>query len=229
MLILRRILSAAARPGWTQRRTGDLGLNLAPRAANHQAMLDGVGYEIKLVSCHGSGRRTIRELRAFWRRRLARHWLLGNQADIYGRPVLAMDVAEAPCLGVAILAGAATETFDDVAQGHARDGAGRPAIRTGRGHARPIHGEIPVIRPGLPALSTLNHQLAGKRIFSAFTVTSLPRAEVPCWQRVDARLRGMTLARAAHSAPMAWIRLLLGMTLEWLRRTQKSGSLLHAP
>ena len=137
-----------------------LGLNLSTtRGEIIKAMLDGVSYEIKLsLDAMEAAGIAIHELRAFGGGARSPLWLQ-TKADIYGRPVLAMDVAEAPCLGVAILAGAATGAFDDVAQGHAR------MVRVGRRyepdaamHVRYME-KYRLYAQVYPALSTLNHQL----------------------------------------------------------------------
>jgi xylulokinase len=58
----------------------------------------------------------IRELRAIGGGAKSPRWLQAK-ADIFGKPVVAMDVSEAACLGVAILAGTATGVFASIADG----------------------------------------------------------------------------------------------------------------
>jgi xylulokinase len=83
-------------------------------------MLDSVSYEIKLsLDAMEAAGIAVEELRAFGGGARSPLWLQ-IKADVYGKPVRAMDVAEAPCLGVAILAGAATGAFASVQEGLAR-------------------------------------------------------------------------------------------------------------
>jgi xylulokinase len=82
-----------------------------------KGILDSVTYEIKLsVDAMEAAGIEVRELRAFGGGAKSPLWLQ-TKADIFGKPVLAMDVSEAPCLGVAILAGAATGVFKSVEEG----------------------------------------------------------------------------------------------------------------
>jgi sugar (pentulose or hexulose) kinase len=98
-----------------------LGLDLSTtRGQIIKAILDSVSYETKLsLDAMEAGGIVIRELRAFGGGARSPLWLQ-TKADIYGKPVVAMDVAEAPCLGVALLAGTATGVFDSLADGLAR-------------------------------------------------------------------------------------------------------------
>ncbi len=98
-----------------------LGLNLSTtRGQIVKAMLDSVSYEIKLsLDAMEAAGIAIGELRAFGGGARSPLWLQ-VKADIYGKPVQAMDVAEAPCLGVAILAGLATGVFTSVDDALAR-------------------------------------------------------------------------------------------------------------
>lgn len=98
-----------------------LGLNLSTtRGQIVKAMLDSVSYEIKLsLDAMEAAGIAVGELRAFGGGARSPLWLQ-VKSDVYGKPVRAMDVAEAPCLGVAILAGAATGVFSSVEEGVTR-------------------------------------------------------------------------------------------------------------
>jgi xylulokinase len=98
-----------------------LGLDLSTtRGQIVKAMLDSVSYEIKLsLDAMEAAGIAVEELRAFGGGARSPLWLQ-VKADVYGKPVRAMDVAEAPCLGVAILAGAATGAFASVQEGLSR-------------------------------------------------------------------------------------------------------------
>jgi xylulokinase len=137
-----------------------LGLDLSTnRGQVIKGILDSVTYEIKLsMDAMEAAGIAVRELRAMGGGAKSALWLQ-TKADILGKPVVAMDVSEAPCLGGAILAGVATGTFDSVEAGVAQ------MVRTRRTHepdmeqharytekAR-LFGEI------YPALAELNHRL----------------------------------------------------------------------
>lgn len=137
-----------------------LGLDLSTtRGQILKAILDSVSYEIKLsLDAMQAAGIAVRELRAFGGGARSPLWLQ-TKADIYGAPVLAMNVAEAPCLGVAILAGAASGAFESVAQGVAQ------MVRVGQRYQPDpaLHGQYmekyQVFRQVYPALSAINHSL----------------------------------------------------------------------
>lgn len=137
-----------------------LGLDLSTtRGQIVKAILDSVSYEIKLsLDAMQAAGIAVRELRAFGGGARSPLWLQ-TKADIYGAPVLAMDVAEAPCLGVAILAGAATGAFESVAQGLERMVRVRqryepdPALHVQYMEKYQVFAQI------YPALAAINHSL----------------------------------------------------------------------
>jgi xylulokinase len=92
-----------------------LGLDMSTsRGQVIKAILDSVTYETKLsVDVMEKAGIVVRELRAIGGGAKSPRWLQ-TKADIFGKPVVAMDVSEAACLGVAILAGVATEVFPSV-------------------------------------------------------------------------------------------------------------------
>ena len=77
-------------------------------------------YEIKLsIDAMEAAGLAINELRAMGGGTKSTLWLQ-TKADILGRPVKAMDVSEAPCLGCALLAGVATGVYASTAEAVAR-------------------------------------------------------------------------------------------------------------
>jgi xylulokinase len=137
-----------------------LGLDLSTtRGQVIKAILDSVSYETKLsLDAMEAGGIAIRELRAFGGGARSAAWLQ-TKANIYGKPVVAMDVAEAPCLGVALIAGVATGVFDSIADGLAQ------MVRAGRTYEPDSHlhqeyaERAAVFGQVYPALAALNHQL----------------------------------------------------------------------
>ena len=85
-----------------------------------KGILDSVTYETKLsVDVMEEAGIAVRELRAIGGGAKSPRWLQ-TKADIFGKPVMAMDVSEAACLGVAILAGVATQAFSSIDEGVAQ-------------------------------------------------------------------------------------------------------------
>jgi xylulokinase len=85
-----------------------------------KGILDSVTYETKLsVDVMETAGISVRELRAIGGGAKSPRWLQ-TKADIFGKPVVAMDVSEAACLGVAVLAGVATRSFSSIEEGVAR-------------------------------------------------------------------------------------------------------------
>ena len=137
-----------------------LGLDLSTSKGQIiKAILDSVSYEVKLsVDAMEAAGIAVRELRAFGGGAKSPLWLQ-TKADIFGKPVLAMDVTEAPCLGVAILAGVATGVFSSVEEGVAQ------MVRVERTyepdmalHERYME-RARVFAQVYPTLAELNHQL----------------------------------------------------------------------
>jgi xylulokinase len=137
-----------------------LGLDLSTtRGQIIKAMLDSVSYETKLsLDAMEAGGIVVRELRAFGGGARSPLWLQ-TKADIYGKPVVAMDVAEAPCLGVALLAGTATGVFDSLADGLERMvQPGRMVEPNPTLHAQYMERAARFAEV-YPALAELNHRL----------------------------------------------------------------------
>ena len=98
-----------------------LGLTLSTtRGQIVKAIIDSVTYEIKLsFDAMEAAGLAINEIRAMGGGTKSTLWLQ-TKADILGRPVKAMDVSEAPCLGCALLAGVATGAYASTAEAVAR-------------------------------------------------------------------------------------------------------------
>ncbi len=92
-----------------------LGLDLSTtRGQIIKGILDSVTYEIKLsIDTMEAAGIAVQELRAMGGGARSSLWLQ-TKADIIGKPVRAMDVAEAPCLGCAILAGVALGEYASI-------------------------------------------------------------------------------------------------------------------
>jgi xylulokinase len=137
-----------------------LGLDLSTsRGQIIKAILDSVTYETKLsVDAMEAAGIAVHELRAFGGGAKSPLWLQ-IKADIFGRPVLAMDVSEAPCLGVAILAGVATGAFGSVEAGVAQMVRVKHAYEPNMALHQQYMEKARVFAQVYPALSTLNHEL----------------------------------------------------------------------
>ena len=137
-----------------------LGLDLTTtRAQFIKGLIDSITYEIKTsVDAMEAAGIAVRELRAFGGGARSERWLQ-VKADVLGKPVLAMDITEAPALGMAILAGTATGAFPSVAQGVAQ------MVRIRRAYdPDPVRHQQYLERFALysqvyPALAALNHQM----------------------------------------------------------------------
>jgi xylulokinase len=137
-----------------------LGLDLSTtRGQIVKAMLDSVSYEIRLsldaMDAAGIG---VEELRAFGGGARSPLWLQ-VKADIYGKPVRAMDVAEAPCLGVAILAGVATGAFDSVEEGLSRMVRATQTYQPDPAMVERYQERYALFQQVYPTLAPLNRQL----------------------------------------------------------------------
>lgn len=137
-----------------------LGLDLSTNSGQIiKGILDSVTYETKLsLDVMETAGIALRELRAVGGGAKSSRWLQ-TKADIFGKPVMAMDVSEAACLGAAILAGVATEVFGSIDEGVAR------MVRVKRSyepdmvrHERYME-KARVFARVYPTLVELNHQL----------------------------------------------------------------------
>ena len=137
-----------------------LGLDLSTsRGQIVKAMLDSVSYEIKLsLDAMEAAGIAIRELRAFGGGSNSPLWLQ-TKADIYGKPVQAMDVSEAPCLGAAILAGAATGAFRSLEEGLSRMVRARRAFQPDPAARQGYLERYAVFKQVYPTLAELNRLL----------------------------------------------------------------------
>jgi len=136
-----------------------LGLDLSTtRAEIIKAILDSVSYEVKQsIDAMESAGIAVDELRAFGGGAKSPLWLQ-TKADIYGKPVRAMDVSEAPALGVALHAGVATGVFSSIEDGVSR------MVRVGRTYKpnMTLHeqymAKFDTFKQAYPALMELNYQ-----------------------------------------------------------------------
>lgn len=137
-----------------------LGLDLSTsRADIIRAIVDSVSYEIKLsLDAMETAGIAVRELRAFGGGARSPLWLQAK-ADIYGKPVLAMDVAEAPCLGVAILAGVATGAFASIEHGLAQMVRIKRVFEPDAATHRLAQERAQLFAQVYPTLAALNHNL----------------------------------------------------------------------
>jgi xylulokinase len=137
-----------------------LGLDLSTSKGQIvKAILDSVTYETKLsVDAMEAAGIAVRELRAFGGGAKSPLWLQ-IKADIFGKPVLAMDVAEAPCLGVAILAGVATGAFPSVAAGVAQMVRVQRTYEPSMARHEQYLEKARAFAQVYPALAELNHRL----------------------------------------------------------------------
>ncbi len=137
-----------------------LGLNLSTtRGEIIKAMLDSVSYEIKLsLDAMEAAGIAVHELRAFGGGARSPLWLQ-VKADIYGKPVRAMDVAEAPCLGVAILAGVASGVFASVHEGLAQMARSAQSYEPDPAQAARYQERYALFKQVYPTLAALNRQL----------------------------------------------------------------------
>jgi xylulokinase len=137
-----------------------LGLDLSTtRAEIIKAIPDSVSYEVKQsIDAMESAGIAVDELRAFGGGAKSPLWLQ-TKADIYGKLVRAMDVSEAPALGVALHAGVATGVFTSIEEGVSR------MVRVGRTFEpnMSVHDQYmqkyEVFRQVYPALADLSYQL----------------------------------------------------------------------
>jgi xylulokinase len=135
-----------------------VGLDLSTtRGQILKGILEGVSYETRLsLEAMAAAGIVVNELRAYGGGARSPLWLQ-TKADIFGKPVVAMDVAQAPCLGAAILAGAATGVFASVREGVAQ------MLRPGRRYEPDAAMHIRYLEKAAlyaqlyPALAALNH------------------------------------------------------------------------
>jgi xylulokinase len=137
-----------------------LGLDLSTsRGQIIKGILDGVTYEIKLsVDAMEEAGVPVREVRAIGGGAKSELWLQ-TKADIWGKPVVAMDVSEAPCLGCAILAGVATGAFPSVEAGIAQMVRTRRTYEPDLAQHERYMEKARLFGQIYPALAALNHQM----------------------------------------------------------------------
>jgi xylulokinase len=124
-----------------------------------KGILDSVTYEIKQnLDVMEEAGIALRELRAIGGGAKSPLWLQ-TKADIFGKPVVAMDVSEAACLGVAILAGVATGVFPSVEAGTAQMVRVKRTYQPDMEKHERYMEKAQVFARVYPALAEINHQL----------------------------------------------------------------------
>jgi xylulokinase len=95
-----------------------LGLSLATRREDvSRSVLDSLNYELRLnIETLEELGIPIEEIRAVGGGAKSTRWLQ-MKADVFGKPVTSLALSEAPCLGAALLAGAAIGTYESVDEG----------------------------------------------------------------------------------------------------------------
>ncbi len=135
-----------------------LGLDLSTtRGQILKGIIDSVSFETRLsLEAMEAAGIIVDELHAYGGGARSPLWLQ-TKADIFGKPVVAMDVAQAPCLGAAILAGTGTDVFASVQEGVQQMlRPGRPYEPDPAMHARYMEKAALYDRV-YPALAALNH------------------------------------------------------------------------
>ncbi|MEJ2559078.1 MAG: FGGY-family carbohydrate kinase, partial [Anaerolineae bacterium] len=137
-----------------------LGLDLSTSSGQViKGILDSVTYETKLsLDVMETAGIALRELRAVGGGAKSSRWLQ-TKADIFGKPVMAMDVSEAACLGVAILAGVATRAFSSIEEGVARMVRVKRTYEPDMAVHERYMEKARVFAQVYPTLAALNHQL----------------------------------------------------------------------
>jgi xylulokinase len=137
-----------------------LGLDLSTSSGQViKGILDSVTYETKLsLDVMEAAGIALQELRAVGGGAKSSRWLQ-TKADIFGKPVMAMDVSEAACLGVAILAGVATQAFSSIEEGVARMVRVKRTYEPDMAMHERYMEKARVFAQVYPTLATLNHQL----------------------------------------------------------------------
>jgi xylulokinase len=124
-----------------------------------KGILDSVTYETKLsVDVMETAGISVRELRAIGGGAKSPRWLQ-TKADIFGKPVVAMDVSEAACLGVAVLAGVATASFSSIEEGVSRMVRVKRVYEPDMDMHERYTQKAQHFAQVYPALAELNHQL----------------------------------------------------------------------
>jgi xylulokinase len=137
-----------------------LGLDLSTSSGQViKGILDSVTYETKLsLDVMETAGIALRELRAVGGGAKSARWLQ-TKADIFGKPVMAMDVSEAACLGVAILAGVATDAFSSIEEGVTRMVRVKRTYEPDMAMHERYMEKARIFAQVYPTLAALNHQL----------------------------------------------------------------------
>jgi xylulokinase len=124
-----------------------------------RAVLEGVTYEMALnVEILRECGASIDSLRAIGGGAKSRFWMQ-LKADLLGKPVSAMRVSEAACLGAAILAGTATGVYRSAAEAALGISRIQRTYRPDPRRARIYRERLPLYRQLYPALRELLHEM----------------------------------------------------------------------
>ena len=137
-----------------------LGLTLGTsRGEFLRAVLEGITYEMKLnvELLHEAGAE-VEEFRAIGGGAKSDFWLQ-LKADMYGRPVVRLEVAEAAALGMAIAAGTAAGVYDSMAQAVGRLVAPRDRFEPDPQRARYYDERLAQYREIYPAVKAWQRQV----------------------------------------------------------------------
>jgi xylulokinase len=137
-----------------------LGLTLeTDRSDVSRAVLDSTNYELKLnIDAFEEIGIPIDELRAVGGGAKSDTWLQ-LKADVFGKPVVSLEISEAACLGAALLAGAATGAYGSVDEGVALAVKTKRVFEPRGAEHDKYREKYAVYRKIYPALSRLNREM----------------------------------------------------------------------
>lgn len=138
-----------------------LGLTLATNKGDLiKGILDGITYEMRLnLECLQQCGVSIQELRAIGGGAQSRTWMQ-LKADIFERPVTALNVSEAACLGAAMLAGVATGVFSSFDEATTTLVQEAERFEPNSNAAESYRARYAIYKDVYPALRDLSHRLS---------------------------------------------------------------------
>lgn len=129
------------------------------RAQIIKGLMESITYEIKFtVDAMVAADMEINEIRAFGGGARSEKWLQ-VKADILNKPIIAMDVAEVPCLGMAILAGTAIKEFSSIADGVKQMVRSKRTYYPNPTKNQQYSERFALFSQIYPTLKSLNHQM----------------------------------------------------------------------
>jgi xylulokinase len=137
-----------------------LGLTLETgRSDISKAVLDSTNYELKLnIDAYEQIGIPIAEVRAVGGGAKSDMWLQ-LKADVFGKPVVSLEISEAACLGAALLAGTATGAYDSVDEGAALAVKTKRVFEPRKAEHEKYREKYNLYRKIYPALSQLNREM----------------------------------------------------------------------